>query len=280
MSKKKPLDGGGWSEEALTAECPGGKQPAGQTPMLIPPDWNIPDELRQRLGQSSYGRQRSLAAGGHILLVLHKPPGPSDATREGVLFWRNPEGEVRCNRGGDGEHALRSHVASYGEAEHSLNREYESSPQLPRLFDLLDALAPLSRAARNMHSALQAARETAGQDELLIDVRNAAYEVERNLELLTEDTRNAIQQRVSRDTEDQAKLGREALQASHRLNILAAVFFPLTAMASIFGMNFTHGLDQTSPAVFWVVLACGVAAGIAVKGWVVPRKARRRSKRG
>ena len=30
---------------------------------------------------------------GHLLLVLHLPPGPDDSKREGVLFWRNPAGE-------------------------------------------------------------------------------------------------------------------------------------------------------------------------------------------
>src|SRR5689334_22098541 len=71
--------------------------------MIIPPTWNLPDAARARLGRTTYGRQRAIFAEGHLLLVLHKPPGPDDTDREGVLFWRNPAGDWQCNRGGPGQ---------------------------------------------------------------------------------------------------------------------------------------------------------------------------------
>ncbi len=241
--------------------------------MIIPPAWSLPDALRLRLGQSTYGRQRALFEEGHLLLVLHKPPGPEDRTREGVLFWRNPAGDWQCNRGGPGPGGIKRHVQGYSELEAKLTASYEQGLNLNALFDLVETLTPLVRASRNMHQALQTARESIKQDALLIELRDLGYEVMRNLELLSEDVRNAIQYRTAREAEAQAQLSRQALQASHRLNILAALFFPLTAVASLFGMNLAHGLHQDKVAIFWVVTAVSVGLGIAMKSWVLARSA-------
>ena len=237
--------------------------------MIIPPTWNIPDAIRTRLGQSSYGRQRAILEEGHLLLVLHKPPGPDDRAREGVLFWRNPAGDWQFNRGGPGAGGLKRHVQSYAEIEARLTAEYEKATDINPLFDMMEALSPLVRASRNMHQALQTAREGIKGDSTLIEMRDLAYEVERNFDLLVEDVRNAIQHRSARKAEEQARLSEQALHASHRLNILAAMFFPLTAIASLFGMNLAHGLNEQKPAIFWLVFVMGSALGFAMKGWVL-----------
>jgi Mg2+ and Co2+ transporter CorA len=125
-----------------------------------------------------------------------------------------------------------------------------------------------------MHLALQTAREAIKGDTFLIELRDNAYEVERNLDLLYEDVRNAIQHRTARKAEEQARLSEQALHASHRLNILAALFFPLTALASLFGMNFRHGLDDYPPVMFWLIFVISVALGLVMKGWVL-RKPKR-----
>jgi len=237
--------------------------------MIIPPTWTLPEAIRLRLGQTTYGRQRAIIEEGHVLLVLHKPPGPDDMEREGVIFWRSPAGEWQFNRGGPGPGGLKRHVQSYEEIEMRLAREYEIAADTTALFGLIEELNPLVRAARSMHAALQAAREAIKNDPFLIEMRDLAYEVDRNLDLLLEDVRNAIHYRGAREAEAQARLSKEALQASHRLNILAAMFFPLTAIASIFSMNFAHGLSERSPVLFWLVFAIGVALGLAMKSWVL-----------
>jgi len=237
--------------------------------MIIPPTWTIPDAIRVRLGQTTYGRQRAIFEEGHLLLVLHKPPGPDDSAREGVLFWRNPAGDWQFNRGGPGTGGLKRHVQSYVELENKLTQDYEQAPDTSALFDLLEALTPLVRAARNMHAALQTAREAVKGDTFILEMRDLAYDVERNFDLLLEDARNAVQQRSARKAEEQARLSEQALQASHRLNVLAALFFPLTALASLFSMNFAHGLNERSPALFWLVFAIGLGLGFAMKRWVV-----------
>jgi hypothetical protein len=237
--------------------------------MIIPPTWSMPESIRVRLGQSTFGRQRAILEDGHLLLVLHKPPGPDDRGREGVLFWRNPTGEWQFSRGGPGPGALKRHVQSYAELEARLAQDYDAAEDVHSLFDLLEALTPLVRSARNLHLALQTARDAVKNDTFLIEMRDLAYEVERNLELLLEDARNALQYRTAREAEEQARLSKQALLASHRLNILAALFFPLTAIASVFGMNLNHGLNVTSIVIFWVVAMVSLALGFAMKSWVL-----------
>jgi len=237
--------------------------------MIIPPTWTIPDAIRVRLGQTTYGRQRAIVEEGHLLLVLHKPPGPDDTTREGALFWRNPSGEWQFNRGGPGPGSLKRHVQSYVELEQKLTQDYERAPDTTTLFDLLEALVPLTRAARNMHTTLQTAREAIKSDTFILEMRDLASDAERNFDLLLEDARNAIQQRTARKAEEQARLSEQALHASHRLNVLAALFFPLTALASLFSMNFAHGLNEHSPALFWLMFIIGLGLGFAMKSWVL-----------
>lgn len=239
--------------------------------MITPPTWSLPEAIRARLGQTTYGRQRAIAEDSHLLLVLHQPPGADDSRREGVLFWRNPAGDWQFSRGEPGPGALKRHVQAYAELEGKLTQDYEKAADTTALFDLVETLTPLARAARNMYQALQVAREAIKGDTFLIEMRDLAYEVDRNLELLLEDVRNAIQYRMAREAEEQAQLSKEAVRASHRLNILAALFFPLTAIASLFGMNLAHGLNEHRPTIFWLVFAAGTGLGFAMKGWVLAK---------
>ena len=239
--------------------------------MIIPPTWSLPEAIRARLGQTTYGRQRAIVEEGHLLLVLHQPPGADDSRREGVLFWRNPAGDWQFSRGGPGPGALKRHVQAYADLEGKHAQDYEKAADTASLFDLVEKLTPLARAARNMHQALQTAREAVKGDLFLIEMRDLAYEVDRNLDLLLEDVRNAIQYRMAREAEEQAQLTKQAVSASHRLNILAALFFPLTAIASLFGMNLDHGLDPQRPVMFWLIFAAGTGLGFAMKGWVLAK---------
>jgi hypothetical protein len=237
--------------------------------MIIPPNWTLPEAIKLRLGQTTVGRQRAIVEDGHLLLVLHKPPGPDDRNREGVLFWRNAAGEWQVSRGGQGPGTLKRHVQGYADIETKLAHDYEEASDTTALFELLDAVTPLARAAHNMYLALQAAREAVKSDILLIEARDLASDVERNLDLLLEDVRNALQYKMAREAEHQARLSQETVRASHRLNVLAAWFFPLTAISSVFGMNFAHGLGDHDPIMFWVIFALGLGLGFAMKSWVL-----------
>ena len=58
---------------------------------LLPSDWTVPAQLRSRLGNTA-GRQRVLEGEGHLILVLHAPPGADETGRRGRFFWRAPDG--------------------------------------------------------------------------------------------------------------------------------------------------------------------------------------------
>jgi hypothetical protein len=237
--------------------------------MIIPPTWNLPESIRSRLGGTTYGRQRTIAEEGHILVILHRPPGADDSKREGALYWREPSGEWKASRGNNGTHALNAHIQAYIDLETQLQKRYDEANDTIALHDLLATLTPLARAAHNMHGALQDAREELKGDGFIIEARDKAYEVDRNLDILLEDTRNELQFRTAREAEEQNRLAKEALRASHRLNVLAALFLPLTALASVFGMNLMHGLDQNSVAIFWSVTVAAVVLGVGFKAWML-----------
>ena len=57
----------------------------------LPPSWELPAEIRSRLGEK-LGRQRAMSAAGHLLLILHAPPRADENERLGHVYWRKPDG--------------------------------------------------------------------------------------------------------------------------------------------------------------------------------------------
>jgi Mg2+ and Co2+ transporter CorA len=235
--------------------------------MIIPPDWNLPESITSRLGQKSAGRQRIIHEDGHLLVILHKPPAADDTTREAVILWRAPDGNWRHTRGQNGAAALNSHLQSYADREAALDAAAEKAEDTHTLYELLGELTPIVRAARNQQATLQAARDAVKNEKILIDARDRAYEIERNLDLLLEDIRNMIQYRTIREAEVQNRLTAEALRASHRLNVLAAIFLPLTAITGVFGMNLPSGLHNNA-LLFWAIALASMFLGLILKSWV------------
>lgn len=237
--------------------------------MSLPLDWALPAQIRERFGMRSSGRQRAMVSEGHLLLVLHKVPGREASQREGLFFWRKPNGEWVSRGGGDGLKALQRHLQSFTQAEEQYSKLYEQAASAEDYFHILETIPAICHSAKNLQATLQAAREAIPEDRDLIDLRDWAYDIERSLDLLYEDTRNALDFNIARKAEEQARLSRQELQSSHRLNVLAAIFFPITAIAGIFGMNLPSGLENASSITFWVVLVSGTALGFAIYRWVV-----------
>ncbi len=50
--------------------------------MNLPSSWQLPEEIRQRFGLKSAGKQRAMLADGHLLLVLHRAPRKGETTRD------------------------------------------------------------------------------------------------------------------------------------------------------------------------------------------------------
>lgn len=239
--------------------------------MQIPANWDVPQRMRERLGRKSVGRQRAMIDGGHLLLVLHKAPTDGSREREGVFFWRDPQGTWRGSEGNHGLRAVQDHVAGYETSEDHWARVYDGYTGHEELFHLLEALGPLQRSAKNMHAALQDAREGIPQDRDIVDLRDQAYDTHRGLELLYMDARNALDFAIARKAKAQARLGAESVAMEGRLNVLAAIFLPLTAIGGVFGMNLVHGLEQSPPWTFWLVFGCGLLLGLGVRSWVKRR---------
>ena len=164
---------------------------------------------------------------------------------------------------------LRKHLGEYGSAEERFSEEYEQAETAEDYFRILEEMAPLHHAANNLHATLQAAREGIPDDRDIIDLRDWAYDLERTLDLLYADTKNGLDFHIAKQAEEQARLSLRSVQTANRLNILAAIFFPLTAISSVFGMNLRSGLENAPLLVFWFVFLIGVALGFTTREWVL-----------
>jgi hypothetical protein len=227
--------------------------------MGLPTSWHLPPEIRARFGQKRSGRQRAMAADGHLLLVLHKAPQQGSRDREAIFFWRRPNGQWEYSGQGSGLRRLVDHVEAYSKAEQALSQAYARARGAKDYFRILERVGPLHHATCNLHATLQAAREAIPDDRDIIDLRDWAYDLERTLELLQADTKHA--------------LDLHSVQVANRLNLLAAIFFPVTAIASVFGMNLASGLEGSSATIFWSVLLGGVVLGFVTSWWALRARA-------
>jgi len=232
---------------------------------VIPDAWQVPARIRQRVGVQA-GRQRAIVEEGHLLLIVHELPKEDDSARAAKLFWRAPDGAWRASGAGQssGLPVLKRHLDSLQQALHQLDARVDSGRSAQDFFTVLNAATPLQRVVRHLHKALQEAREGV-DDREVIAMRDSAGDLERTAELLVGDARNALEYTVARNAEAQAANGQRAVDAQHRLNLLAALFFPVTAIGSILGMNLRTGMEQAPPVVFWVVLVLAFASGFAIR---------------
>jgi len=241
----------------------------------LPDAWNIPQILRSRV-RENVGRQRAMTAEGHLLLVLHEPPKPDELQRRGRYFWRAPDGTWQSNSMGPGITALKKHLGEYRDALEKLDRGEQRADLADDYFGLLRNIAPLHRAAHNLYNTLQQAREAVRDDADLIDCRDQAYQVHRESELLRSDIQSGLDCAVARRAEEQAQSSEKMALASHRLNVLAAIFFPIVTISSIMGMNLERGLDEAmlSQWMFWAVLVAGIICGLLLKLAIIDAPAR------
>ena len=237
---------------------------------ILPPTWDVPAEFRERLGEK-VGRQRAMLADGHLLLVLHKPPKGNDPERSGRVFWRKPDGAWQSNDLGNGAVVLARHLAEYADLIDRYDRQEDEAQSVSQYFAVLEGMSPLSRTVRNLHAALQDAREKMPDDRDLINARDRAYELERSAELLLADVRNALEFAVAKKAEEQAATSHQMAVSSHRLNMLVAFFFPIATLTAVFGANLSHPLEQLIPPpyAFFTVLAAGLVLGSGLAGYLL-----------
>ncbi|MDZ4837947.1 MAG: hypothetical protein SGJ27_29535 [Candidatus Melainabacteria bacterium] len=236
---------------------------------IVPDQWNIPPQMRDRFGDSA-GRQRAMNADGHLLLVLHEPPSPNNKDRNGRILWRDPAGIWAWNLDGSASQLLKKHVGEYAELAEHYENEVQAASGADDYFAILQAISPLHRSSRNLHAALQQARDMIPDDREIIAARDAAGDVERAFELLYVDAKNGLDYTVAQKTEVQSQRSYEMAVSAHRLNVLASVFFPVTALSSIFAMNYSLGPESVvNTSLFWCVVGVGSLAGLVLSKTIV-----------
>jgi hypothetical protein len=235
---------------------------------LLPFSWQVPDEFRVRLGDA-VGRQRIMVSEGHLLLVLHKPPKNDETNRRGRFLWRQPSGEWQSTDLGAGPNSLFKHLAEFHDLFEKLDAVEENANSSIALRGLIETLTPLKRTVHNLHNVLQEARKEISDDRDLLNARDRAYDLDRNLELLLDDARNGLQFLAARQAEQQAAESHRMAVAAHRLNSLVAFFFPIATLAAVMGTNLRHGFEEAySPYLFAGMLAFGLVAGIVLRGFL------------
>lgn len=238
---------------------------------LLPHSWAVPQVFRERLG-SQGGRQRTMVADGHLLLVLHEPPEPGVPERKHRLFWRSPEGSWQATVKPAGLGAVYGHLDGFTRAVDELEARLATARAAADYFAVLQAATPLVRTARHLWRAMQDAREGVPKDHDLIVLRDKADDVQRAAELVHEHAEDGLAFALANAAEEQARQGADIARASHRLNLLAAMFFPVTAIATIFGMQLDNGFGQSgAPFVFWGVVAAAFVLGLGLRASLAPR---------
>jgi hypothetical protein len=232
----------------------------------IPHNWDVPQIFRDRFGTRA-GRQRVMNADGHLLIVLHDVPDPAEPdVRNAKLFWRKPDGTWKSTGSGASNiAALRAHVETFDAATTALEHDVDKAKRAKDWFDVLNTASPLLRTARNLSKTLQEARDLAKADRELIAVRDHAQEIERTAELLHGHARDGLDFTVARNAEENAHNTAHVIEAGHRLNLITAMFLPITALGSLLGMNLIHGFEREQSWVFWAVAAAAFAVGFLVR---------------
>lgn len=233
--------------------------------MPMPKDWNVPESMRVRVGERP-GRQRVVVEEGHLLLILHRVPQAGVDERVGVYFWRKPDGTWESPAGGDGVAALRSLLDEYDRAIDAQQIALDEAQTAQAYYAVLQESGPLYRAGRNLHQALQAARQQLREITDIVPLRDRGSDIERESELLYADAKHGLDFAVAQQAEAQAEISNDLNRSSHRLNLLAAMFLPVTAVAAVFGMNLRNGLEQADAWLFWIVLGVGLVSGFLVHG--------------
>lgn len=229
----------------------------------LPKNWEIPNAIRNRVGREA-GPQRSMFEEGHLLVIVHRMPGPDERERVPVFFHRTPEGHWRgSDSKAQGPTALTEYLTAYETRLHQLEDEEIKANTATQYHALLEAGAPVLRASRGLHRAFQQAREMVKEDRDLINFRDKAASIERSAELLMQDAQSGLNYIAARQSEAQAASAAQMAASSHRLNLLAALFLPLTALCSIFGMDVKSGLENRVDY-FWIIVGAGVLLGLCV----------------
>ncbi len=224
--------------------------------ITIPHNWQVPASISARVAEVP-GTQRCLEADGHLILILHKLPTPASAQRYVRLFWRSPDGTWASDDLGAGINALQRHVTEFNDRVLKLEEKEHGATSPEEYFQIRREVTPIYRSAQHMSATISRSYEMFQDDRGLLACRNLAATVERTAELVKEDATYGLEYFMAKQAESQALAG-------HRLSLIAAIFFPILVVASIFGMNLEHGFEHKAPLLFWLLVASGIVIGMVM----------------
>lgn len=241
---------------------------------VLPSAWNVPEVIRARFGKEA-GQQRAMLHDGHLVLVTHLVPVTSEIARKAALFWRSPDGAWRAAGEARGNiSALTDLVESYKTRAAQLEGQLDHAVKASDYFAILSAVAPFLRAARNLHKTLQDAREKVPADHALIALRDTASEAERTADIVATDARSGLDFVTARQAEAQATLSDHIARSSHKLNLVVALFLPITALGSMLGMNLVHGFEtRGAPFTFYAAVVFSFVVGFILRAAINRREA-------
>lgn len=236
--------------------------------MAVPQTWELPEAFRKRLG-TTVGRQRAMESAGQLLLVLHAPPDADEVMRRGRLFWRKDDNSwLAAGEKGAGRLTLASHLDEYQQRLDRIETDVQKATTAREYFDALEKLTPLHRSAKNQHHVLQDARKMCPEVRDLIDLRDRAYQIERTAELSLQETRHLLDLAIARKAEEEAAASKRIEASAHRLNILAAWFFPVVTVSALLGIDLEtasavagRDLRPVAPYLFGSLLLGGLIVG-------------------
>jgi Mg2+ and Co2+ transporter CorA len=200
---------------------------------------------------------------GHLLLILHEVPVPDAVERKPAFFWRSPAGEWKAYRMVMPSGTLFDFLKVYEDRLLKLEAQENQATGAAAHHAVLENVAPVLRAVRGVHRSLQQARDMVKDDRELINHRDRAAALERTAELLLQDAQFGLSFIAARQSESQAESAARMATTAHRLNIIAALFLPLTAVASVLGMDIASGLSNTREN-FWLIVAGSVSIGLVI----------------
>ncbi len=241
---------------------------------LVPEDWELPPQLRLRIGRS-VGRQRFMTHENQLLIVAHEVPNADESRRRGLLFWRDGTGKWRSSNGDEDVEAINKLLARYERKLEELDRAEAQAHESTQYLPILESLAPVARSSMNLYEVLREARKATPAALELIDLRDHAYDLSRSTELAYQYTKDSMDVAVVKRAEEQAKASDQMALASHRLNIMAAIFFPLATLSGIFGTTLTDNWTWSrTPLAFLLFVIGGLLAGIILAIFVSSRPKR------
>ena len=211
-------------------------------------------------------------ADGHLLLLLHRIPDGDRLQRLSNVFWRDPAGRWKSDRG-DGVEALNKHIAEFETLLDKLTVQVEKARGVEDYFSVMEIEIELKYSTNNLHKTMQQAREMVAADKDIINFRDRAGEIEYNASMLFADTRNELDFAIVKRNDEQTRNSRHMAQSAHRLNVLAALFFPIMTICAIFGMNLKFGLEtEYAPIPFFVSIIAGLFVGLLLLQAVIVKK--------